>query len=119
MDSGENLVQNLVRLFPQFETPYREHLKDNRGELLPHVVFWNFTQMVIESFADAGEDSLDWREVLRYLERSHAAGDAYLRGIIEVSFLENLPFPHEHGYGIVRELPPQLRTAFRKVRPDA
>jgi len=116
MDSGEVLVLALRDRFEPLRPIVAEHLADNAGVLLPHVVFWDLTQAVVAAFDRPGSP-LDWPEFLRFLDREYAAGDAYLRGIVEVSFLENLPYPAEPGHAIVDALPAGLRTAFDRVRP--
>jgi hypothetical protein len=118
MNSGDSMVRELVHRFREFDAPYQEHVKDNDGELLPHVLFWDFTQIIVQSFTErAVSGAMDWRGALFYLEESYIAGDRYLREIVGTSFLESLPFPHESGYGIVKELPPTLASVFRTVRP--
>ena len=116
MDSGETLVQDLADRFEPLRPIHAEHLAENGGEVLPHVLFWDITQAVVDAYLRP-ESPLDWSEFLKVIEREYRDGDAYLRGIVEVSFLENLPYPHEAGHGIVESLPPLLRTTFNRVRP--
>jgi hypothetical protein len=116
MDSGEALVQVLVDRLEPLRPIVDQHVAENDGEMLPHVLFWDLTQAVVDAYLRP-EAPLDWREFVRVLEQEYPGGDAYLRGIVEVSFLENLPGPQEKGYGIVRSLPPGLRDAFDRVRP--
>ena len=116
MDSGEVLVKRLVEQFTQLVPLYAEHLADNNGELLPHVLFWEVTRSVVDSYLGRSPH-LDWRGVIATLDGEYQQGDVYLRGIVEVSFLENLPYPKEEGYGIVGVLPERLRGAFDRVRP--
>ena len=116
MSSGKELVRDLVQRFPQFDPVYRQHLEDNFGELLPHVIFWDLLQLEVASFIADGSAELDWRGVLDVLAESYAAGDVEVRGIIAVSFLEDLPFAHEDGYGIVEALPETLKDVLAKVR---
>ncbi|MCA2217640.1 DUF7674 family protein [Jidongwangia harbinensis] len=116
MDTGEVLVRELVDRFGPLRPIHAEHLAENGGAVLPHVLFWDLTQAVVDAFLRP-EAPLDWRTFLDVLDRAYDGGDAYLRGIVEVSFLENLPFPAEPGHGIVDSLPPGLRTIFDRVRP--
>lgn len=116
MDSGERLVAALAARFDQLMPLLAEHLDDNNGEVLPHVLFWNFTRAVVDSYLGR-PSQVAWREFVMILDEEYKRGDAYLRGIVDVSFLENLPFPDEDGHEIVMSLPVGLRAAFDRVRP--
>jgi hypothetical protein len=82
---------------------------------LPHVLVPDLTEAVVEAYLRPGS-ALDWVGFLSFLDQEHGTGDPYLRGIVEVGFLEQLPYPFEDGHGIVRDLPPLLRSAFRRIR---
>jgi hypothetical protein len=117
VSSDAVLVRDLVARFPPLEPAFRDHLRDNFGDVLPHVFFWDVTQQVIASYVAADPAPIDWRAVLAFLADRYTTGDARVHGLIEVSFLESLPVPGHEGAGIVAELPPVLRPAFGRVRP--
>ena len=116
MDSGDALVKALVDRFPGLNPIYREHLNDNNQVLLPHVLFWNLTRAAVDSFLGQ-EPHLDWLDLVTTLDDEYEGGDSYVRGIVEASFLENLPYPGERGYEIVKSLPNGLRAGFCRLRP--
>jgi hypothetical protein len=80
-----------------------EHLKDNLGEILPHVFFGDLTRYVVSLCCAAGSgsaSSIEHRElddILDMLEAEYAKGDDELQELISVSFLEHLPRPGERG----------------------
>lgn len=116
MDSGEALIKGIVERFVGLGPIYKDHLEDNNNEVLPHVLFWDFTNAIVNSFL--GRDPyIKWRDLLLFLDDEYGRGDSYLRGILEVSFLENLPYPNEAGSEIVKWLPVGLRDVFDRIRP--
>jgi hypothetical protein len=115
LDSGQRLCVILADRFEQITHLLAEHRADSR-EALPHAVFWDYTRAVVASYLER-PPHVPWSEFLVVLADNYEQGDGYVRGIVEVSFLENLPLPTQEGYGIVRSLPAPLRTAFDRVRP--
>jgi hypothetical protein len=116
MDSGEALIREIVERFGNLDPIYRTHIGDNNGETLPHVLFWDLTNAIVRSFLGT-DPHLEWRDFLLFLDDEYRRGDSYVRGILEVSFLENLPYPNEAGSGIVESLPVGLRNVFDRIRP--
>jgi hypothetical protein len=117
VSSDEALVRDLVDRFPQLEPAFQEHLRNNKGEVLPYVFFWPVTQKVVASYRGVDRAPVDWRGFLTVLADRYAAGDADVQVLINTSFLDSLPDPGREGAGIVAELPPVLRAAFDYVRP--
>jgi hypothetical protein len=105
--SAEWLVDELVRRIPELREVYADHLQDN-GEILPHVLFWDFTQAIVSGYQGERSDSLDWNASLDFLEAAFDTVDEYSRGVISASFLSSLPYPGEPGAGIVEHLGPTL-----------
>ena len=93
-----------------------EHLKDNFGELLPHVFFGDVTRRLValsEDGSDLAHAELD--RVLAFLEDRFDEGDEQIQELIAVSLLENLPRPGESGVGIRRSLGPGLRAELDRL----
>jgi hypothetical protein len=60
---------------------------------------------------------LDWAAVLDDLDEEYATGGPEARSVLVTSFVLDLPFGHEPGYGLVAHLGPRLAQAFAKHRP--
>jgi hypothetical protein len=108
------LVEDMVARFPALRPAYERHLA-TIGELLPHVLLWEFADLVVAAYL--GESALDWRGFLAYLETRLVRGDARVDGLIGTSLLEILPAPARPAYGIVGELGPLASLLFAEIRP--
>jgi len=88
-----SFVSSMVARFPSLYRLLEDHIRDNAGEVLPHVFFGEVTRYVLSLLVAArGEPRRELiGDVLSYLEEAYAAGDEELRELISVSFLENLP----------------------------
>lgn len=86
MTGRHALVHRVVAEGPALEPLLSEHLDDMDGELLPHLLFYDFTR-----WAQAQPlDSEDLSRFLAVLEDAYAGQDMDQREVIYVSFLENL-----------------------------
>jgi hypothetical protein len=99
---SERTIAVLCRLVDRFElfTPtLREHLADNFGEVLPHVLLGEMSRQLVH-LAVERPDGRELEDVLRVLEEEFRAGEEEVRELLAVSFLENLPTPLESGHEI-------------------
>ena len=88
--------------------------------MLPHVIFGigeGITDRVVDAYVRDGSDELDWRAALRFLDAQLDRGDRDVDVVIGTDFLWALPGPTQSGYGIVAELPENLRKMFDQIRP--
>jgi Na+-translocating ferredoxin:NAD+ oxidoreductase RnfE subunit len=84
MMTNQMFIEKLVRLVPELRRGLEEHLKDNCGELLPHVFMGDVTRWTI-THANAMS-----HRVLNSLEGGLATGSAEVANLILASFVENL-----------------------------
>ncbi|MFF9011244.1 hypothetical protein ACF087_36440 [Streptomyces goshikiensis] len=115
--AGIRLVEDLVAQVPGFEDAYESHVFNENG-VLPHMFFWDVVQDTVHSYLAEGDpDGPDWRQVLTFLEeQTHRR----LPGAIEVivtSFLYDLPYQGEPGYGIEAHLGPAMEERYLQLRP--
>ena len=99
MDSLEldydNFVPRLLIEVAEFEPMYREHIRDNDDELLPHVLMADFSCFLRGASQSMLSDRNggEWRHVIErsadLLDRALASPDGQLRQL-SLSFLENL-----------------------------
>jgi hypothetical protein len=114
-------IRELVEGTPGLEPVYREHLADNYGELLPHMLMGDFTRWFIDQCRLAAEvqgttaERATLRRVARFLDATYQTGPPYVRELLVVSFLENL---HLAGrdYELVKSfLAPTLRSELDRL----
>ena len=106
MTSIESLFRDLISAAPGLEAVRKEHLADN-NELLPHVLFGNITQWVVER--GPTREVLD---VLHVLERHIATGDEAVQEVLVLSFLYNLVGDDPGERAIRAAFGPRLRAEF-------
>lgn len=115
--AGMRLVEDLVAQVPGFEDAYESHVFNENG-VLPHLFFWDVVQDTVTSYLAEGDpDDPDWRRVLAFLEEEtrHRAPGAI--EVIVTSFLYDLPYKGEPGYGIEAHLGPAMKERYLQLRP--
>ena len=115
--STAEVVLRLVERFGDLRPLYEEHLREN-DELLPHVLFWDFTEWVVRSYLAARQREDTWKAVIDQLETEFEHGDDNVRELLAVSFLENLPYPGEEGADIAERLGPNLSAELHRLRGE-
>ena len=112
-------VTSMVAHFPGLKALLEEHVKDNLGEMLPHVFFGEVTRYMLSLVLAASSGGLlprnELRDILHYLEEAYATGDDELRELITVSILENLPRPGDAGAEIREMIGPNLTRQLRVI----
>ena len=83
----ETITNELVSEVPEFENSIREHV-ETLDELLPHVLFGDFTRFAIDAWRSGNSDLLG--RCLDFLERALVEGDERVRNLITASFVENV-----------------------------
>lgn len=118
-ERAASFVRAMVACFPGLSALLEEHVKDNLGELLPHVFFGDVARYILSLLLAASGGGLpprrELRDILAYLEEAYAGGDEEVRELIAVSFLENLPRPGESSAEIREMLGPNLRRQLNLV----
>jgi hypothetical protein len=113
-------VKQVAALSPALTTLLEDHVKDNFGEVLPHVFLGDVTRHVIALVrAPGSEDSLAVRRevktILDTMEHGYATGSPEVQELIAASFLENLPAKGEPGSGIRGMVGPSLGSQLTKM----
>ncbi|WP_457030113.1 hypothetical protein [Kitasatospora sp. P5_F3] len=88
----------------------------NEDGVLPHVFFWDVVRETVAAFLGGGET--DWRLTLRFLEEQLRLDAPEVAQVITTSFLFNLPWPDQPGYGLVGHLGPAMSARFTAIRPS-
>jgi hypothetical protein len=110
IDQSEDFVRDLVTRFTPLAPLLAQHLKENFGELLPHVFFGDVTRWFEGELAS---DAMNPEAIglLRYLESIYDAANDDVQNVIDVSFVENLTV---NGAG-AHLLGPQLQEVARAL----
>jgi hypothetical protein len=116
--ADEQLVAELVERFPGLRDQFDEHVRDNE-EVLPHVFFGDVTRYVLDLYRRSREgDSAaraELQALLAFLDERFAAGGPDEQNLLAVSFVENLPKPHEDDDGIRDLLGPHLSAELARI----
>ncbi|MET8810317.1 hypothetical protein [Streptomyces sp. NPDC004546] len=115
MERDVQLVRDLVAAAPGFEGLFHAHAFNEDG-VLPHVFFWDVVQETVASFLGGGES--DWRVTLQFLEEQLRLDLPEVSQVVSTSFLFNLPWPDQPGYGLVDHLGPAMSARFAAIRPS-
>lgn len=100
----------LVWTIPELLPELGEHLSDNEGEVLPHV-FMAQVERWAEQILTERRPLVE--RLLEELEKGYDRGGEPVRNLIEVSFVENLPYPNERSAELRTLLPPRLSSLLR------
>lgn len=115
--AGMRLVKDLVAQVPGFEDAYESHVFNENG-ILPHMFFWDVVQDTVHSYLSEDEpDGPDWRRVLVFLEEETRRRVPGAIEVIVTSFLNDLPYKGEPGYGIETHLGPAMKERYLQLRP--
>ncbi|MFF3861574.1 hypothetical protein [Streptomyces sp. NPDC002209] len=115
--AGVRLVEDLVAQVPGFEDSYECHVFNDNG-VLPHVFFWDVVQDTVRSYLAEGDpDGPNWRRVLAFLEEETQRRVPGAIEVIVTSFLCDLPYEGEPGYGVQAHLGPAMKERYLQLRP--
>jgi hypothetical protein len=101
----ETIAEVLVDAIPEFRPALEQHLRDQEGEVLPHLLFGDLTRFVLAA-RDGGDDALVER-CLAFLDLAARSPRPRVTNLVAASFVENVG-PWE----------PQM-SAFIETWPDA
>lgn len=85
-----------------------EHLVDNDGEVLPHLVMADIIRWMVGHY---DTDLKTCQSVLEWLDAEYVRGPADVRALITVSGVEMIPDPGRPGSELRETLGPALRKA--------
>jgi hypothetical protein len=110
----EQFFHGLLQNFPQLEGLRAEHAEFYE-EFLSHVFLADVARWAVSLFSEAGqglaEEAIGLR-LINLIEGAYVHGDCTVRGLIRVSFVENLPYSGQGGFRIHEHLTGNLRRIF-------
>jgi hypothetical protein len=107
MRAADKLIEMLVDSQPGLQPLLEEHLADNDGELLPHLVMSDIVRWLVDHRESEPEAC---RTILEQLEAAFVAGPDEVRGVIAVSGVEMIPDPGQPGSDLRALLGPELAS---------
>ncbi|MCP2048982.1 UNVERIFIED_ORG: hypothetical protein J3D58_003054 [Paenarthrobacter nicotinovorans] len=112
-------MRELIADHPHLRLIYQEHLKDNYGDLLPHLLMADICRWAV---AEQGSNPVRVLQLLSWLE-VHFAGVGHVMddvdNVIAVSFIEHLPLPSKRpAADVVLLLGPRMKTQYEQFFPS-
>ncbi|MGH9269431.1 MAG: DUF7674 family protein [Acidimicrobiales bacterium] len=104
----------LVEAVPEFAPVLAEHLEDQEGELLQHVLFGDLTRFVVDAY-ERGDHELVSR-CLDFLDEVLRNGDEMTQNLVGVSFVENVGPWDEAAQAFIADWPDALGEEARRQR---
>jgi hypothetical protein len=108
-----DFLPRLADAVPALEPLLREHLEDNDGELLPHLLLSDVRRWCV---AHVAEERATVQQVLDGLEAAVVSGDDAIENAVAVSFVEDLMADGPAGEAVLALLPPRMRAMLEWFR---
>jgi hypothetical protein len=109
-------VGAVVHAVPALRPILQEHLDDQEGEVLPHLLMADLERWLEREVKERPVQSAgDIQGMLQFIEESFTAGDPKINEVISASFLEHFPRPGEVGSEIRGMVGPALREQLRII----
>jgi hypothetical protein len=89
MLTKDNYIATLLAVVPEFEPVYQEHLADNEGELLTHVLFGDLFDFALTAHQEGNSNLLV--RIIRFINQVAGEGDEDMTEVAHVSFMEYVP----------------------------
>jgi hypothetical protein len=119
MTEATSFVRMLAAQYPEIQELLDEHIRDNLGEILPHVFFGDVTRYLVAlaNTSRAGSDEARGKlqAILNLLEIKFSAGPREVVDLLSASFLENLPRAGEDGSDVRTMLGPSLTKELKII----
>jgi len=110
------LVGALFYRFKALRPLLQEHLEDQDGGVLPHLLMADIERWAEAEIAKGDGDARTFvQEVLDFLEDAYATQGAEVEELIAVSFLEHIPRPGEPGSQLRALVGPRLAGELRRL----
>lgn len=100
-------VASLAWSFRELLDPFERHLAFHDGEIIPHLFMGDIRRWA-EGLVQVNTPLLN--RFLQHLSDGYQSGISTVRNLIDVSFVEQLPYPDEPHAEIRDILPPNLRA---------
>ena len=110
----ESFVDDLVRECPEARPLVEEHLQDNGGELLLHLVAADVLRLAIAMFNSQETEALG--RCLGVVATGLADGDEYVQNAVSVSFVEDTPWWDEQMFPFIAVWPEVLQAEAKRFR---
>lgn len=104
----DSIADGLLAAVPEAGDTVREHLDDQEGQLLLHLLMPELLRFGVAAFEDGETDQA--RRLLEFVGRCLADGDEYVRNAVQVSFVENYEYGQNEPDSFVPLWPDGLRA---------
>lgn len=112
--TASEFVTSLTAEVPETTDTINEHLADQEGELLLHLLTGDLRLLAIDWFRTGRTDALE--RLLSVLERGLRKGDEYVENAVAVSFVEDLGWWEPELRPFIETLPGELANEIERLR---
>ena len=114
--TASEFVGSLTAQVPETAVTINEHLADQGGELLLHLLMGDLRLLAIEWFRTGQTDALE--RLFSVLEQGLGRGDEYVANAVAVSFVEDLGWWEPETQPLVDALPAGLLAEVERQRSN-
>ena len=119
----QNISEHLVREIPEFKDRVSQHIKEQCGTVLPHVLFEDLARFVVEVYRNNPESKKTKDILLRnakFIEDLLDTGDVMIVNLVGVSFLEyNFESNKQYSAGIRKYFFPKTIALLDRIEGKA
>ena len=112
--TAARFVSRLTSAVPESLATLREHLADQEGELLLHVLMGDLLRLALIWFREGRTDALT--RLLAVLEAGLREGDEYVSNAVAVSFVEDIGWWEAGMRPFITTLPGELAKEVERQR---
>lgn len=112
--AAAEFVSRLTSRVPESSTTLREHLAEQEGELLLHLLVADLRRLALAWFEEGNTEAL--ARLLDVLDTALREGDEYVENAIAVSFVEDLGWWEPDMQPFITTLPGELANEVERLR---
>lgn len=112
--TASEFASRLTSAVPESSTTLREHLAEETGELLLHVLMGDLLRLALGWFEQGETDAL--ARLLDVLDTALREGDEYVRNAVAVSFVEDSGWWEPDMQPFIATLPGELANEVERLR---
>ncbi len=112
--SSIDFCEAMVAQFPDLAPVLAEHREDMGGETLPHLFMGDVVRWYMKRYLTG--DRQRAKELADWLDAVYPTADPHIQNVVDVSFLEDLPWPPDPDSVATELLGPNLSRTLEEMQ---